>query len=1122
MLGRVRKGQVWCALLGLSLSLSFTTAVLERGPSNGSEPFRLQDRTLGPDLAEGFEAPLEELSAGWFSILLATSSVALFLALSLFNGWLDSRLDSAAGAGEKSGLLLLSQISLGLYGMHLIVGGAAPESMRGGLHLLAGLLLMSMAAKRLVAGLLSRNREWAFVWAMLSDNQLMLAGLFFPIAMISLCDGVLRGVIQPLGFLSSGRGFVDYLVVLLFLVAAYSLVLWRSAAMKRAGLASTLYDLNTAVIVAGAPWVLIPLALQIANEVQYTLNGINAQWLSWICVGILIGSSLLLFWMQRRGVIRLAGTRVLEGFYFPVAVATLASFRFHRHTLLLEQLDYFSSGERVLPAQQWADFGSIPLLDLIPVQGLSDAGVQSLYTLFNGVQGLDMLVWLPWIPLVVGFLLIYSLLALVASPLLAFLVTILLPVKSVVVGQYALALLPAALLVVALRRPGFSRFLALWVGAGLLILWRPFLGWPALIAALIVVSVVVLLENRDRLGPAASALAVVIGALPIGLVVTEIFGRGDTLETLRALTCWAGGPGGRGLGAISTTAGSVGLAHFLEQLLPVVSVVSLLFYGIRKMVAGATFSASSYGVLYLVVFSLLMPARLETGEGAELFDPSLLLLMLALMPFLVFRGSFRTWMSGRSSWLILTLVACALIGRVDVYNLMGENVVHRVREWRPGEQRVLFDQGPHADLIEVLRRELKEGETFLDFTNSPLIYSLAGKRFPFQKISDYRSTSESRQQSQIAVLEEYGEEQGLPLVLFQAPAELSVADHQLPVAATSYRIAEYIYGHYLPFASVSGWEVWRQSGVRRDNPEPPARILNPSAVTQQFWLGSLPYLWAKGDPWQAGFQTDLIEALLTTPSVVRSGASLPLEWETMVAAEEGNYLQIRARSLSALAVGASGSAGATLTVDYGDTVASSFEFTLAPWTYQERGDEEELKLPVREFPKIHSLEESSAGTAHLVYKTNGPDPWIRRFVDTSMARSLDPGEELWLSLDYRSSRSGQGQVFFTANERHFRRPGSSVTVPLMATGQGAEAQRIVVPVVGIEPGEKLRDVRFDPPDGTEFEIVGVDLIRRRREFDDYLVRLSTQWRWFSGGIQQVTLRSDSPILVDSVNLRTAD
>lgn len=1121
LLGRVRKGQVWCALLSLSLGLSVATAVQESWYSPGNEQFRLQDRSIDPSLADGFKPPTEDLSVGLFSLSLAASFVAIFLALSLFNGWVERRLESGAVAGERSGLLLLSQMSLGLYCLHLIVGNVVPESMRDGLHLLASLLLGSMLVKHLVAVRLPKSREWAGVWGMLSDNQLMLSGLFFPVALIALFDGLSGGEIQPLGFLSGVGGFVDYLVVLILLITVYALVLRRRTIVDRVGSALTLYDLNTAVIVTGAPLVLIPLGLQIANEIQYTIGGLESRWPFVICVGLLVGVSLVLYGMQRRGKVRLAGTRVVEGFYFPVAVATLASFKFHRHVLHLGELDYFQSGEQVLPAQQWSDFGSFPLLDLIPTHGLSDVGVQSLYTLLNGVQGLDMLVWLPWIPAVVGLLAIYGLLAVVASPLLAFLVTISLPVRAAVVGQYALALLPATLLVLVLRRPDFRRFLALWSSAALLILWRPLLGWPALISVLIVVVAVILLERRELLSPAAAALGVVIGILPVVLVVAEMIGSWDTLEALRALIGSVGESGSRGFGAILTTTGTLGLVHFMERLLPVMAVAGLLFYGVRKLMAAGAFSPSSHAVLYLVVFSLLVPARLETGEVRDLFDPSLLLLMLALLPFLVFRGSYRTWMSGRSSWLIVTLVLCALLGKIDFYHLAGEKTVHRPRGWQPGERRVHFNQGPHRDLVELLQRELEKGETFLDFTNSPVLYSLAGMRIPFRGIPDYRSTSESLQRSQITILEDYRERRGLPLVVMQAPQGVSGVRHHLSVATTSYRIAEYLNRNYLPFARVSGWEIWRERGVRRNNPDPPARILNPSAVSQHFWLGSLPYRWAKGDPWQAGFQTDLVESLLEEPAVVRPGVPLSLTWETTVVAEEGHYLQVRARSLKELALGKKGPVDSTLTVTYGQPTASSFDFTLAPWLSQESSSEQPLKLPLRDNPKFHHLERSETESERLVFRTDGSDSWVRRFVDPTLARRLDPGEALWLRMDYRSSREGTGQVYFAAKDRHFREP-ASVRVPLIATRGQEEVQQFIVPVVGIEAGQRLVDVRFDPPDGTEFEIVGVDLIRRQRVLDDYLVRLSTQWRWFSDDNQQLTLQSNSPVLVDSVNLRTAD
>ncbi len=1121
MLRRVRKAQVWCALLSLSLALSVATALQEsRSAPDTIDRFRLPDRALDASLAAEFSVAAKEPSVALFVFILVLGSVSIFVALSVFNAWLDRRLDAQSVAGERSGLLLLSEVSLGLYGLHLIASEAAPESMRRGVHLLAALLLGSMLAKCLVAERLGKSRKWAGAWGMLNDNQLMLAWLFLPVALIALFDGLSRGVIEPLGFLSGWRGFLDYLVVLLLSLLAYALVLRRMAA-GGGSLALALFDLNTAVIVAGAPLILIPFGFQVANELQFTLGNQVSRWPYYLMIGAILATSLLMYLMQRRNVFQLTGAGVLGGFYYPVAVATLASFKAHRHTLQLGEVGYFRMGQEVLPTQQWSDFGSFPMLDLIPANGFSDVGIQWLYSLANGIQGLDMMVWIPWIPVVVGLVLVYSLLAVVTSPVVALVVTIALPVNAAVVGRYALALLPATLLVLVLRRRDFKHALILWLGALLLVFWHPQLGWPVLLSALTVVGVASLLENRELLSPVLMSLGLIVFAIPILLVIADIFGSADTLDTIRALVGSSADAAGRDLGSILAAPGSIDLARFLEGLAPLIGVCAILLYGIRKVVGRQVFSPPSYAVLFLAVFSLLVPAQVETRDGGVFFDPSLFLLMLALLPILILHSSYRNWMTGRTAWLITALVLCALLGKSDFYNLAGEDSIHRLRTWQAGESRVLFDQSPHRDLVEVLQQELQPGETFLDFTDSPLLYSLARVRIPFPQIPDFRSTSESRQRQQLSLVEEFRERVGLPLVVMQAPQALSSANRELPVAATSYRLAEYLYEEYLPFARVAGWEIWRERGVRRDNPDPPARMMSPSSVSQEFWLGSLPYRWAKGDPFQADRQTDLVEALLEAPAILRPGVDLSLDLASQVVAGQGNYLQIRARSLPDLALRDRAHTEAEVTVSYGQPMKSAFRLELAPWSPREGGTEQEVTLPLRESPKIHHMTRVASEPGRLVFQAEGGDPWVRRFVDPSSTRKLDSGEELWLSLEYRSSREGTGQIYFASGDRNFREQ-NSVKAPMVVTREQNGSERMVIPVVGIDLDGRLIDVRLDPPENAEFEIVSASLIRRQREFDDYMIRLSSQWRWFSGNVQSLTLRSNSPVLVDSINLRTGD
>ena len=1120
MVGRARKGQVWCALLSLSLGLSVATATQIDLGSRGVGDGHLEDRALDSSLAEGFLG-VPESSTQWpFYLTLVGSFLVYFLATSLLNGWIGSRLESEAVDRERSGILLLSQISLILYVLHLYLGDVVPESLRTGLHLLCGLLILVMVVKLLVHDRLRARRDWAVFWSLLNDDQLVLAALFFPVSLVSLI-GLTRGVAIPWTSGSSLSIFAIYFLVLIILAIAYTWLAQRVAAGRRGGVALALYELNTAVMVAGAPLALIPLATVVANEVQFAVPSLSPRAVALSAAVGLVVISAILFVLQQRGRLRVTGASLLSGFYFPTAVATLATVKTHRHTLDLGVLDYFRSGELTLPAQQWTELGSVPMLDLLPGRGLADFGFQTLFTGLNGVHGLDMLVWLPWVPVVVGYLLIYGFLSVVISPVVALLVTVLLPIRAVVVGHYAVVLLPALVLVWVIRRPGFSRYLVLWMTTAALLLWRPHVGLPAAIAIVATVAIMVLFEHRQTLASALGSLGLAIGMLPAGLLIAEVLWGGDTYAALSSFLAQLGAPGSGELGASFLVVGPGDVANFLEGVLPVLAVVIVLYYFLGKLVMGRIFHAPSHAILYLTIFSLVLPARAVVGAGRNLFDPSLLLLTLAVMPFFVLRGPFRTRMLGRSSWLFLTIAFGAFLGQTDLYNLVSGGEAFRLRTWQKDEQRVRFETRPHRDLVEFLQAEVGDGESFVDFTDSPVLYALSGMRFPFREISQLGVTSESRQRSQIAVLEEVRGKGGLPFVVFRAPSSPSRSEAGLPREVTSYRIAEFIYRNYVPYAHLSGWGVWRERGVQRDRPRAPAKVLNPGQISQDFWLGSLPYRWAREDPWQSVDQTDVLLSLLDAPVAVRPQVPATLSWMTPIDPTGGNYLHIRARSLAGAVSGATGGEVPSLTVGYGSGPESSFRFTLAPWEYTQTDGEDRLVLDLRTDPKSNQLESLSLSQEGLVFRSAGKDPWVRRFVDLKGIPTPAPGEELWVSLQYRSNRSGVGQIYFAAGRKEFSE-SRSVKVPIRAgKGEGPPLQ-VTMPVVVGDSNQPLTDLRFDPPIGSEFEIAGVELVRRPRDFDDYLIRLSSQWRWVSDDIQQLILRSNSSVLVDSVYIRSGD
>ncbi len=134
---------------------------------------------------------------------------------------------------------------------------------------------------------------------------------------------------------------------------------------------------------------------------------------------------------------------------------------------------------------------------------------------------------------------------------------------------------------------------------------------------------------------------------------------------------------------------------------------------------------------------------------------------------------------------------------------------------------------------------------------------------------------------------------------------------------------------------------------------------------------------------------------------------------------------------------------------------------------------------------------------------------------------MEASTEQWIIIRYRATKSGLAQVFFAGPGESFKEQ-NSLKMPMVATKLNAAARRMVVPIVGVEIGSRLASLRFDPPLDSEFEIVGMELIHRPSQPDDYLIRLTMQFQWATGGSYPLSLSSDSQILINSVYLRAGD
>jgi hypothetical protein len=67
---------------------------------------------------------------------------------------------------------------------------------------------------------------------------------------------------------------------------------------------------------------------------------------------------------------------------------------------------------------------------------------------------------------------------------------------------------------------------------------------------------------------------------------------------------------------------------------------------------------------------------------------------------------------------------------------------------------------------------------------------------------------------------------------------------------------------------------------------------------------------------------------------------------------------------------------------------------------------------------------------------------------------------------------------------------------------------------------RLADLRFHLPPDTLFELVDAALVTAPSR--DYLIRVSTQWKWWAQPPQRITVRSNVPVVVERAWIRSGD
>ena len=508
--------------------------------------------------------------------------------------------------------------------------------------------------------------------------------------------------------------------------------------------------------------------------------------------------------------------------------------------------EFFEMANRATPLMEAHFFRNIPLLEKASSHLVSDYGLGIIYQTLYGFQGLDFLVFDVFthvIGLILSFLILKEL---TQKTLIAFYIVALFPFADASLAPYySLALLPLLFLIKGLRKPKRFNAIAFGISVAILLPWRADLSF-ALLLSLIGISTLALYYRKISWKFFIPTL-ISCGILGSILLIVALANHIDWVNSLRLTLDYLTSTQSYGL----SNRGDIHSNLFILQHILIPGISGIL--GLRILLTMRKQEnpewIKSAICLFLILFYLINLPRGTVRHGfAEGFDNFLLswfpLILLAFVQGLSFKHRAYSW------WYSLAILAVfqlflrlpsrspehSLILKGFTSKLSAEVLPHQLPERRYAYDAAVLNSQMQP-LVNYLRNSLKDGETFIDFGNMPMLYFYAEKEVPaFFYQSPQNVHSITLQRDWLKRLKDYE----VPLFLFQhVPRAWWDETDGVPNELRHYLIAEFAYQHYFPAEQVHGYEVWK---TKSSNDTLLPSFME-SRIYSYFNLKKLPPIW---------------------------------------------------------------------------------------------------------------------------------------------------------------------------------------------------------------------------------------------------------------------------------------
>ncbi|MEO6304628.1 MAG: hypothetical protein ABIP51_15820 [Bacteroidia bacterium] len=517
--------------------------------------------------------------------------------------------------------------------------------------------------------------------------------------------------------------------------------------------------------------------------------------------------------------------------YFPLLIFSLTAYvSYSYYTEYYDEI--FESGNVYLPIMEHKLFGTLSPIEKLNTHLLSDYFFAAIYTFFNGLKINEITLYDFFLAPISYTLYYYLLRFLTRNEFVALFCILLFPYAEAIMPEgFCLAIIGIFALVKVLG-PGQSikNYIIYFITIILLALWRIDLGYNCLLTMPLILFYFNFRDIKYKINwkLLLKAGAIVAGSMIVLIAVLSIYRQVNFFAKATYLLNYCASAQSYSYGPIGDPNLSSYKMHYIIFPACVALIIVLLVIKYKQISRTNSQRLAYLSLLFMCLFYFINFNRGLTRhsllEGSDVFTSSFIYLILGSSAFVFLKKENYLVRSIVFFMILFVFVNAYKVPDTKGLTSLFEKIERKIKTTQNSnlakiESRIKNAPNKtevrHKEFSDFIKKETKADETFIDFSNRPMLYFFSEKITPSWFYQNPLCVqNDFLQEKFIEDLKEYK----TPYLLFSGitPAGYDVID-DVPNTIRHYRMAEYFYNNYKPYVIVENLCVWKNNDKKDNN-----------------------------------------------------------------------------------------------------------------------------------------------------------------------------------------------------------------------------------------------------------------------------------------------------------------